>query len=710
MAEKPASGFMQAAARRLSGRFAASVSPTQRTSSPERSEGESQPTPRKSPRSRGGTTPQKSQKKESRSPGKKSPSKKNKPTPQSRKSKAAKGAASPTKEKTPEKESDPPPDSPETFDPMQCEHFTQPAPNKSPDQGLTQVYHDIHDGLSSFDFENFGDEGGHGDVEGNDGGHEDGDGGREDGDGGRKDGEVKHVSTKQTGIKAAVQKRQQSSRSRRSSQKVRDAEEAKNLAAEAHDSDDDELDPTETGGVVGDGGPSGPEGSDSGDAEDSSSDDDVGDDEDDDAGDDGTQSEDDSAKSPLAEYYSPYVDDEAQVVKKPSKKKAKKNNDGAKKRKADDASTLDSDFAIIRRQLGNMRKSIAKLIKEKPAKQLGIPFAAVISTKPEIARLPIESITAFTNELTAQGSKKKMEAFIFPPSGNQKKRAKKEQAAKKVPAPKQVARKRKSENTSPESEPEEEDQDMPGPKKLRDTLDLRKLVLGSDYKDIGNNEEALLMRYRPREEDKDDANWNEVRTMREAGDLKRRTVDSKRLEQYGLGPDIASYLPSSYVLAPQVIVYLGRPSPQSEIVRYDKTHDVVCGINKEWVDVHGGTDFIPSKVSKNDVVFLNGYDVRLINKWVYFVGAYKVVGGKCCWGDKIGYVKCLPENLHLILNRCAMVTATTSTGKSGSDQAAIYKTVGGKANISFLDVGDIQDKRWLNRAGKATGLRSNKHA
>jgi len=117
-------------------------------------------------------------------------------------------------------------------------------------------------------------------------------------------------------------------------------------------------------------------------------------------------------------------------------------------------------------------------------------------------------------------------------------------------------------------------------------------------------------------------------------------------------------------------------------------HHTMCGCKKAAQD---------DKFRIGDVVFLNGQDIKLVNRWIYFIGAYKVVKGE--WTIKVGYVKALVNQVHLFVNRVAQVTSVSAVGSHSSGQW--IKTVDGKADITFIDRGPIHQQVPINRKKKA---------
>ena len=82
-------------------------------------------------------------------------------------------------------------------------------------------------------------------------------------------------------------------------------------------------------------------------------------------------------------------------------------------------------------------------------------------------------------------------------------------------------------------------------------------------------------------------------------------------------------------------------------------------------------------------------DVWLANKWVYYMGAYKVYDDK--WRDKVGCAKLLPRQLNLVLKCVAQFTLICAKGRSGRMRAKdLVSMVQEIAQIAFLDIGKVQ--------------------
>ena len=91
---------------------------------------------------------------------------------------------------------------------------------------------------------------------------------------------------------------------------------------------------------------------------------------------------------------------------------------------------------------------------------------------------------------------------------------------------------------------------------------------------------------------------------------------------------------------------------------------------------------------------MNGQDIKLVNQWIYYIGAYKVVKGE--WRNKVGHVKALVNQVHLLVNRVAQVTSLSAVGGNSSQGSIWIKTVNGKADITFIDRRPIHQQVPMN--------------
>lgn len=200
--------------------------------------------------------------------------------------------------------------------------------------------------------------------------------------------------------------------------------------------------------------------------------------------------------------------------------------------------------------------------------------------------------------------------------------------------------------------------------------------------------------------------WKMITDALGAKNLKKRLCPSGvslPAELENLRDPCSSQLPTSITLAPSQVVKSGH-SDHAAIASGRMTKNVLCGTNKkDWVPRHHleGINCVPA-LQVNDVVFINGHDIHLVNDWIYFVGAYKMSEG--LWTCKVGYLKCLPGYLAQVINRCAMVTQLKPSGKNGEVGGNLVKTVNGMAYISFLDYGPVHKQSHMVRDGRNTSI------
>ena len=104
----------------------------------------------------------------------------------------------------------------------------------------------------------------------------------------------------------------------------------------------------------------------------------------------------------------------------------------------------------------------------------------------------------------------------------------------------------------------------------------------------------------------------------------------------------------------------------------------------------GGGKSCSQVLEKNDLVYLNGADTHNICVGLYAVAAYKVTKGTEL-GCRVGYVKAMFNQLHLITNRMAQVSSVVKKGRNGK-QGKWVRDVGGIAEIFYVDRGLVQNR------------------
>ena len=186
--------------------------------------------------------------------------------------------------------------------------------------------------------------------------------------------------------------------------------------------------------------------------------------------------------------------------------------------------------------------------------------------------------------------------------------------------------------------------------------------------------------------------WNLITDKKEAKKVKDNYYGSHVMGKEGAieeRPNITfNELPLSLIGAPKSLVVC-LPPDLDRIAHFNMFYHTICGCRKS---AQG------DKLRIGDVVFLNGQDIKLVNEWIYYIGAYKVVKGE--WRNKVGHVKALVNQVHLLVNRVAQVTSLSAIGGNSSERSKWIKAIDGKADITFIDRGPIHQQVPINRKKK----------